>query len=123
MMLNEYAKYAVEETVKLLAIDSPTGYTAKAAEWVKEAFDALGCKATFHRNPSDPARLDKLTLRLSQPEDDGGDAARLVALLQALPRPALAEVEFSLLRPFDARIDPALAPDDYIPEVLWPWET
>ena len=46
-MDRKYAVYATEEAVKLLAIDSPTGYTAKAAEWVKEAFDALGCKATI----------------------------------------------------------------------------
>ena len=45
MMLNEYAKYAVEETVKLLAIDSPTGYTAKAAQWVQKAFEDLGFAA------------------------------------------------------------------------------
>ena len=89
---------------------------------VRELSCALNCHATLRRDPLDPARLDKMTLRLSLPEGDDGQAARLVALLQALPRPALAEVEFSLLRPFDARIDPALAPDDYTPEVLWPWQ-
>lgn len=44
-MDREYAMYAVHEAVKLLAIDSPTGYTSKAAKWVQEAFAALGCKA------------------------------------------------------------------------------
>ena len=40
-----YADYAWEETAKLLAIDSPSGFTAKAAEWVKNEFSALGFDA------------------------------------------------------------------------------
>ena len=34
----EYARFAAEQTMKLLAIDSPSGFTAKAAEWVRDAF-------------------------------------------------------------------------------------
>ncbi|MBQ9131219.1 MAG: M42 family metallopeptidase [Clostridia bacterium] len=41
-MERKYAEYATEQAVKLLAIDSPTGYTKHAAAWVKEAFEALG---------------------------------------------------------------------------------
>ena len=41
----KYADYAWEMTEKLLAIDSPSGYTAKAAAWVKESFEALGFQA------------------------------------------------------------------------------
>ena len=37
-MEQNYARYAVEKAVQLLAIDSPTGFTDKAAEWVQEAF-------------------------------------------------------------------------------------
>lgn len=37
-----YAQYAVEYTTKLLAIDSPTGYTDEAAKWVCDEFRALG---------------------------------------------------------------------------------
>ncbi|MDO4741084.1 MAG: M42 family metallopeptidase [Eubacteriales bacterium] len=44
-MNREDAQDAVEETVKLLAIDSPTGYTAAAAKWVQEAFAGLGFAA------------------------------------------------------------------------------
>jgi len=44
-MNKSYATYATEEAVKLLAIDSPTGYTKKAAEWVKDAFMSLGYEA------------------------------------------------------------------------------
>jgi len=43
----KYAEYAVEEAVKLLAIDSPSGYTEKAAQWVADEFNALGCKAVI----------------------------------------------------------------------------
>ncbi len=40
-----YADYAWEQTAALLAIDSPSGFTAKAAEWVKNEFSALGFDA------------------------------------------------------------------------------
>ena len=45
MIDHAYADFAWEQTVKLLAIDSPSGYTAKAAAWVKEAFESLGFSA------------------------------------------------------------------------------
>ncbi len=40
-----YAVYAAEQARALLAVDSPTGFTARAAAWVKEAFSALGYDA------------------------------------------------------------------------------
>ena len=39
------ADWAWEQAAALLAVDSPSGYTAKAAEWVKDAFQALGYPA------------------------------------------------------------------------------
>jgi len=45
MIEKNYADYAWEQAAALLAIDSPTGYTAKAAQWVQEAFSALGFDA------------------------------------------------------------------------------
>ena len=45
MIAKTYADYAWQQTAALLAIDSPSGYTAKAAVWVKEAFEALGFAA------------------------------------------------------------------------------
>ena len=42
-----YAEYAWEKTETLLSIDSPSGYTAKAAAWVKEAFEKLGFSAVI----------------------------------------------------------------------------
>ena len=39
------ADFAWEQAAALLAIDSPSGYTAKAAAWVKEAFENLGFTA------------------------------------------------------------------------------
>ncbi len=41
-MERKYAEYAAAKAVELIGIDSPTGYTKKAAEWVKEAFSSLG---------------------------------------------------------------------------------
>lgn len=42
MLEKTYADYAWEQTAALLAIDSPSGYTARAAAWVKDAFAELG---------------------------------------------------------------------------------
>lgn len=42
-----YADFAWEQTAALLAIDSPSGFTAKAAAWVKEAFESLGFPASI----------------------------------------------------------------------------
>ena len=47
MIDRKYAEYAWEQAAALLAIDSPTGYTKAAAEWVKEAFEKLGFRATI----------------------------------------------------------------------------
>ena len=47
MIEKHYADYAWEQTAKLLAIDSPSGFTAKAAQWVKDEFSALGFDATI----------------------------------------------------------------------------
>ena len=45
-MINKaYADYAWDQAASLLAIDSPSGFTARAAAWVKEAFETLGYKA------------------------------------------------------------------------------
>lgn len=38
----EYAVYAAEKTKELLAVDSPTGFTERAAQWVMDEFSALG---------------------------------------------------------------------------------
>ena len=48
MMLEKiYADFGWEQAAALLAIDSPTGYTAKAAQWVKDSFEKLGFAATI----------------------------------------------------------------------------
>ncbi len=46
-MDRKYAIYAAEAAKELLSIDSPTGFTAKAAEWVKARFEELGYKAEY----------------------------------------------------------------------------
>jgi len=43
--MKAYTEFAVEESVKLLSIDSPTGYTEEAASFVKEEFQKLGFPA------------------------------------------------------------------------------
>ena len=44
-MDRKYADFAWEQAAALLAIDSPTGFTEKAAIWVKDAFEKLGFEA------------------------------------------------------------------------------
>ena len=41
----DYADYAWEQAAALLAIDSPSGFTGRAAQWVKETFSRLGFDA------------------------------------------------------------------------------
>ena len=45
MIEHKYADFAWKKTAELLAIDSPSGYTDKAAAWVKDAFTMLGFSA------------------------------------------------------------------------------
>ena len=42
-----YADFAWEQAEALLAIDSPAGFTHKAADWVKNAFEKLGFSASI----------------------------------------------------------------------------
>ena len=41
-----YADYAWQQAAALLAIDSPSGFTARAVSWLKEQFENLGFSAT-----------------------------------------------------------------------------
>ena len=43
--MESYVNFAVEKTLELLAIDSPTGYTAEAEAYVLKEFSALGFDA------------------------------------------------------------------------------
>ena len=45
MIERNYADFSWEQAAELLAIDSPSGYTAKAAAWVKDTFEKLGFDA------------------------------------------------------------------------------
>ena len=45
MIDKSYADFAWEQAAALLGVDSPSGFTANAAQWVKNAFEALGCPA------------------------------------------------------------------------------
>lgn len=46
-MDKSYAEFAVEKTCELLAIDSPSGFTDKAAQWIKNEFSELGFPAVI----------------------------------------------------------------------------
>jgi len=69
-MNREYADYAVEQTTSLLAIDSPSGFTDMAAEWVLDQFLALGFDA-------------KLTVKGGVLVDLGGENSDDALLLEA----------------------------------------
>ena len=45
MINKSYADFAWDQAAALLRTDSPSGFTANAAQWVKNAFEALGCPA------------------------------------------------------------------------------
>ena len=45
--MRNYIDFSVEKAVELLKIDSPTGYTDLAAEWVRREFEALGFNTYF----------------------------------------------------------------------------
>lgn len=47
MIGREYADYAWEQTAAVLAVDSPSGFTASAATWIKDAFETIGFHAEF----------------------------------------------------------------------------
>ena len=47
MIERRYAEFAWEKTETLLSIDSPSGYTDRAASWVKENFEKLGFTANI----------------------------------------------------------------------------
>lgn len=70
MIEKNYADYAWDQAAALLAIDSPTGYTAKAAQWVQEAFSALGFDA-------------RITVKGGVLVDLGGSNAEDALLLEA----------------------------------------
>jgi len=69
-MTMDYAKFAAEKACELLAIDSPTGFTDAAAEYVKNEFLKLGFAA-------------ELTRKGGVIVDLGGDDAEDALLLEA----------------------------------------
>ena len=48
--MNEITSYIVEQTKKVLSIDSPTGFTAKAAEYVMQEYRNLGYEPMLTNN-------------------------------------------------------------------------
>ena len=104
MIEMKYADYSWEQTEALLAIDSPSGYTKAAAEWVKQAFEKLGFTATITvkggviidlggKNENDglllEAHADTLGAMVAQVKGDG--RLKLTALGGMRPENAEAE--------------------------------
>ena len=102
---------------------SRVAVTVTGAGGTAERYTLL-CDAELRFSETDPAALDALTVRLTLPDapEDAEANRRLTALLRSLPGSVLADLERDLLARFDANIDPALAPRDYSPPLLWPWE-
>ncbi len=68
--MENYVNFAVEKTTALLAIDSPTGYTRAAEEFVKKEFEALGFSAV---------RTNKGGILIDLGGEDANDALLLEA--------------------------------------------
>ena len=83
----------------------------------------LRCDAEYRFDPDRPDILRGLRVRLSLPDSPDDRAGCLVDLLRDLPPAALADLERDLLTAFDANIPSALAPEDYAPDLLWPWQS
>ncbi len=69
-MDNKYLDYMMEQTCRVLAIDSPTGYTAKAADYIMKEYERLG----YH-----PA----MTVKGGVLVDLGGEDAQDAILIEA----------------------------------------
>ncbi len=46
-MIKEYADFAIQKTVEILAIDSPSGFTKEVSEWTQKEFSEIGFNATI----------------------------------------------------------------------------
>ena len=64
--MEQYVQYAVDQTCRLLAIDSPSGYTQKAADYVTAELTQLGFRPTLTRKGG-----VLVCLNPDLPEDDG----------------------------------------------------
>lgn len=73
--MDKYLKYILEETKKALAIDSPTGYTKEAADFVIKEYEALGYK---------PVRTVKGGVLIELPGKKEKDAVLLEAHIDTL---------------------------------------
>lgn len=91
----------------------------------REERASLDCDARALYAP-DGRTLEALRVRLALPEGDAPATQRareLVDLLKALPAPMLSDLELEILRAFDQNLPASLAPDDYSPDLLWPWQS
>lgn len=99
-------------------------FTITSAVGAKECFRMRCDVEARHAADVRPATLESLRVRLSLPDapEDAGRNRRLTALLRALPASVLADLERDILAAFDRDIGPSHAPEDYSPDLLWPWD-
>ena len=88
------------------------------------ATEARPATETLPATEAHPAPIESLRVRLRLPDapEDATRNQRLTALLRALPASVLADLERDILAAFDRAIGPSRAPDDYSPDLLWPWD-
>lgn len=125
-----YRPFDLALSVEGLPGPSCAVFTITSASGVKECLrmrcDVETRPATKTLPPTgDPcAPLESLRVRLRLPDapEDAARNQRLTALLRALPASVLADLERDILAAFDHEIDPSRTPDDYSPDLLWPWD-
>ncbi len=138
-----YRPFDLSLTVEGQPGRSDVVFTVVWADGDVESFRML-CDAEFRFAPASPQRpaearpasearptsetrfpsLEALRLRLTLPDapEETDRNRRLTSLLRALPGSVLTDLERDILTAFDRNIDPSLAPNDYSPALLWPWD-
>lgn len=82
--MENYVDFAVQKAVELLAIDSPTGYTAEAEEFVLREFRALGFAKYLHDEGKTPARRVYVHVTVYEEVGHGGSASVPAGVTEAI---------------------------------------
>lgn len=119
-----YRPFDLALSVEGLPGPSCVVFTITSAGGVKECLHMRCDIETRPAAEAQPMLLESLRVRLSLPNapEDADRNRRLTALLRALPASVLADLERDILAAFDRDIGPSRAPDDYSPDLLWPWD-
>jgi len=88
-MNKAYANFAAEKAIELLNIDSPSGFTKKATEWVAREFSELGFKTTI---------TNKGAVLIDLGGRESGDGAVLFAAHTDTLGGMISEIKYKLFR-------------------------